>query len=80
MRLGPRIICSDVGDAARVVVNGRTGIVASTPVDWGQAILALSSNSELRERLGAAGRKRAEQEYSFQACAPRVASILQNLI
>lgn len=80
MGLGLPVICSHVGDAARVVVNGETGIVANTPDDWGQAILALSSSRELRERLGSAGRERAKREYSFQACAPRVASILKGLI
>jgi glycosyltransferase involved in cell wall biosynthesis len=80
MGLGLPVLCSNVGDAARVVVNDKTGIVASTPDDWEKAILALTSSRELRERLGAAGRERAAREYSFQACAPQVASLLQSLV
>lgn len=80
MGLGLPVVCSDVGDASRVVINGETGMVARSPEDWRQAILTLASSSELRERLGAAGGERVAREYSFQSCAPRVASILRGVV
>lgn len=79
MGIGLPVICSDVGDASRIIVHQQTGFVARNAEDWKQAIKLLTGDAALRTRLGQAGRDRAEQEYSFQSWAPRIATILRDL-
>ncbi|MCC6993613.1 MAG: glycosyltransferase family 4 protein [Deltaproteobacteria bacterium] len=64
------------GGVGEIVVDGETGLLA--PPDDPRALAAcierLSRDPELRRRLGAAGRRRAESLYSLDACVRGVLS------
>lgn len=77
MACGLPIIATDAGDNARVVLNGETGLVV--PIDDVDTITdclgPLLTDDALRERMGHAGRARAEQEFSIQAMARKTGDL-----
>jgi glycosyltransferase involved in cell wall biosynthesis len=52
------------------VIHNETGIVVPPrdPKAIGNAIITLARDPERRKRLGAAGRKRVEKEFSIERC------------
>jgi glycosyltransferase involved in cell wall biosynthesis len=64
MAAGLPVIANPVGANCEMVVPGETGFLASTPDEWALAIQRLAGDPELRTRMGAAGRRRVEREYS----------------
>jgi glycosyltransferase involved in cell wall biosynthesis len=69
-----------VGVNQDLVKDGVNGFWAMTPEDWGKKLSLLIENSELRERMGREGRRRVLENYTFQACAPRLLLILNRLM
>ena len=69
-------IASPVGENRRVVVEGETGFLASTPGEWRDALARLAADPALRRRMGAASRERAA-EYSLAKYAPILAGFLR---
>jgi glycosyltransferase involved in cell wall biosynthesis len=76
MACGIPVIASPVGVNAHIVEPGKTGFLASSAEEWIQALITLSKNASMRNEFGMAGRKKVEQEYSLQVCAPRLLEIL----
>lgn len=72
-------VASPVGANREVVVPGETGLWATTPQEWTQALAQLFVNPSLRARLGAQARRRAEEHYDLQLLAPRYLSWLSAL-
>jgi glycosyltransferase involved in cell wall biosynthesis len=70
------VIASPVGANQRIVAQHETGVLASDHREWLAALRLLGASSELRARMGAAGRARAEAQYSLQAAAPRLLELL----
>lgn len=70
-------VCSPVGAAPEIVRNGREGFLAGTTAEWDDALAALLADADLRSRLGAAGRSRAEERFSVRANAPKLVAILE---
>lgn len=68
--LSSAVVASPFGEYA-CVRDGLDGLVAGSPDEWVDALDALVRNDGLRERLGAAGRKRAEAEYDWNNPACR---------
>jgi glycosyltransferase involved in cell wall biosynthesis len=50
-----------------------------TPEEWEEKLSLLIENSELRKQMGREGRKRVLEMFTFQACAPRLFSILDRV-
>jgi len=67
MSLGIPAVVSPVGANKNVVENGITGYWAETENEWEQYLEQLILDDELRERLGAAGRKKMIDEYAVSA-------------
>jgi glycosyltransferase involved in cell wall biosynthesis len=78
MACGRPVVASPVGANTRLVEHGVTGFRAETISDWVRALGALR-DSELRSRMGVAGRAKVEQEYCVQVTAPRLAHLLHSL-
>jgi glycosyltransferase involved in cell wall biosynthesis len=59
------------GGVAEIVLDGETGLLVAPndPQKLAIVIQQLARAAPLRERMGAAGRKRAEELYSIEACA-----------
>lgn len=67
------------GGVGETVVDGVTGLLArpDSAADLAAHLQRLVADSALRDRLGKAGRGRAEREYSLSACADRLALVYQ---
>jgi glycosyltransferase involved in cell wall biosynthesis len=76
MAAGVPVVADDVGVSPEVVGHGRAGLIPKTSDEWVEALLALLRDPSLRSRLGSAGRRRVERDFSVQRWAPRLAAIL----
>jgi glycosyltransferase involved in cell wall biosynthesis len=77
MCAGIPVVADGVGVSAQVVGHERGGLIAGGPDEWVEALVELSRDVALRARLGATGRDRVQRDYSLEAWAPRLASILR---
>jgi glycosyltransferase involved in cell wall biosynthesis len=77
MAAGLPVIASPVGANAELVADGETGLLPKELKDWPAAIAVLAADVEQRAHMGAAGRQRAEREYSLQRAADFWADLLQ---
>jgi glycosyltransferase involved in cell wall biosynthesis len=77
--VGVAVVCTPVGVNRDLVEDGMNGFYATTPDEWEEKLSLLIENSELREQMGREGRRRVFEKYTFQACAPRLFSILSQV-
>jgi phosphatidylinositol alpha-1,6-mannosyltransferase len=67
------------GGAAEAVADGETGVVVPAPDDpraVAAALAPLLDAPDLRRAMGAAARRRAETEFSYDVLAARLAEVL----
>jgi glycosyltransferase involved in cell wall biosynthesis len=76
MAAGLPVVANPVGMNRRMVVHGQTGLLASTPQEWAEAIARLAADPPLRRQMGAAGRRLVEQRYSVAGWGPRLAEVV----
>lgn len=79
MACGLPVVASPVGVNGEIVTHGETGFLASTSAEWRSALQTLINDPELRLRMGQAGRRRVERDYSMQVHGPRVARLLADV-
>lgn len=79
MACGLPVVASPVGVNSDIVEHGVNGFLASTEQEWRAALSTLLADPELRRRMGAAGRKKVEEDYSLQVWGPRVAQMLRSV-
>lgn len=75
--VGLPVVCTPVGINRDLVEDGRTGFYAATPGEWEEKLSILVEDESLRERMGQKGREKVLEQYTLQACAPRLFSILE---
>lgn len=80
MALGIPTICSPVGVNSEIIQDGDNGFLAATEDEWIARLTQLLHSSELRARLGLAGRTTVEAKYSATAQAPRVFEVLRSVV
>jgi hypothetical protein len=71
-------VASPVGINAHLLDQGR-GFLAVTEREWADALSALMLRPELRQELGAAGRRFVEQEYSLRGWLPILLEVLSRV-
>ena len=76
MACGLPVVASPVGVNRQIVEHGVNGFLAETPVQWEQALRTLLADSNLRQRMGHAGRQKVVREYCLQATAPVISGLL----
>ncbi|MDF1776205.1 MAG: glycosyltransferase family 4 protein [Rhizobiaceae bacterium] len=76
MACGLPVVASPVGVNNEIVEHGVNGFLAETESEWVSALDALLGDAELRRRMGMAGRKKVERDYSLQVYGPKVAAML----
>lgn len=76
MACGLPVIASPVGVNREIVEHGVNGFLASSEKEWRSALCGLLNDSELRRKMGNAGREKVVAKYSIQAQGPRVARLL----
>jgi len=90
------VVASAVGGIKEVVVNGETGFLVPLELEGGATfaprdpekfardlaaqINQLMADPQLRERFGRAGRKRAEENFSWSAIAAKTEALYQSLL
>lgn len=79
MACGLPVVASPVGVNTRIIRHGENGFLASTDAEWEQALTRLISSQDVRRRMGAAGRRRVEQEFSLQVQAPRLEHLFRSI-
>ena len=77
--VGVPVVCTPVGVNRDLVEDGANGFYAMTPAEWEEKLSLLIENPQLREEMGREGRRRVLEKYTFQACAPRLFSILDRV-
>lgn len=80
MACGLPVVASPVGVNREIVEHGVNGFLASTDEEWRSAIETLLRDPDLRQRMGMAGRKKVEEQYSLQVWGPRVAEMMRDLV
>jgi glycosyltransferase involved in cell wall biosynthesis len=78
MALGIPTVCSPVGVNTEIVHNGVNGMIAASEDEWIGALSSLLRSTELRARLGAAGRSTVEERYSAVSQVPRFHKVLES--
>ncbi|MGL4549999.1 MAG: glycosyltransferase family 4 protein [Gemmataceae bacterium] len=76
MAAGLPVIANPVGVHPAMVRHGATGLLASTPYEWIDAVTRLVKDTDLRRRMGRIGRARVESEYGVAEGARRWADLL----
>ncbi len=76
MAAGLPVVANPLGMNAHMVIDGETGVLASTPRQWAEAIARLAGDAALRRAMGAAGRRMVEQHYSVAHWGPRFAALI----
>lgn len=77
MACGLPVVASPVGVNKEIVSSRVNGFLANTTDEWVEALEELLVNRDLRETMGAAGRRLVESVYCIQKTGPRVAQLLQ---
>lgn len=80
MAAGIPSIASPVGANCEIVRPGETGFLARTVEEWRDALATLIDDKALRERMGAAARRRVEAEYSVARWAPVLERTLREVV
>lgn len=75
MAAGLPVVANPVGVHREMVRHGESGYLAETPTQWCEAVGRLADDADLRRRMGSAGRRRLEAEYSVS----RGAALWQNV-
>jgi glycosyltransferase involved in cell wall biosynthesis len=76
MSVGVPAVCSPVGMNRTVIQHGFNGFLADSPEQWLACLEALTVDRELRSKVGEAGRRTVEAEYSMQRSAHRFGEVL----
>jgi glycosyltransferase involved in cell wall biosynthesis len=77
MAVGVPGVISRVGSAIDIVKEGENGFLASTEDEWVEKVARLIEDPELRRRIGAAGRRTAERDFSISSNGPRLLEVLK---
>jgi glycosyltransferase involved in cell wall biosynthesis len=78
MAAGLPVVANPVGVHVEMVRHGETGFLARTPDEWVEAVGHLAGDAALRGRMGQAGRRLVEEEYSVAAGAARWLALLKD--
>ena len=78
MATGVPTICSAVGENKYLIKNGENGFLVNDLNEWVEKIEQLANSDKLRKKLGKAGQKTVEDNYSYEAIIPKLVGILSN--
>lgn len=80
MACGVATIMSDVGVNSDIIEHGKNGFLAQTEQQWIDYLSLLIENSDLRHKIGQAGRETVVKNYSVNAHKDSYLCILKSLI
>ncbi|HEX7591676.1 MAG TPA: glycosyltransferase family 4 protein [Candidatus Limnocylindrales bacterium] len=79
---GVPVVATRVGGIPEVVADGETGLLVppENPEQLAAALARLIADSDLRARLGAAGRRKIEAEFRWEDCVERMERVYAGVI
>ena len=77
MAVGVPSVASAVGINSKIVKEGITGFLASSPYEWEEKLAVLIEYPNLRREVGMCARQQVERKYSPRATWARLLRILQ---
>jgi glycosyltransferase involved in cell wall biosynthesis len=80
MALGIPTVCSPVGVNTEIIDGGKNGFIAGADEEWIEKLTQLIRSSELRAKLGLAGRRTVEERYSAESQVPRVHKLFRDVV
>lgn len=80
MSLAKPVVASPVGMNLEIVKDDVNGYLAPTMDHWYEYLTRLVGNARLRERLGHAGRRTVEENFSVRACFPKLLNVFRRVI
>lgn len=80
MACGVPVVASPIGMNAEILQKGEIGFGATTPHEWVEALQELLADPDLCTRLGHNGRQVAQQHFSLDVLAPRLANTLKTQV
>jgi glycosyltransferase involved in cell wall biosynthesis len=82
MAAGLPMIVTDAGGNGEAVTDGETGLIVPSrdPLRMAEAMIALAGDPSMRERLGAAARRRIAERFTFDHCADSYDALYRVLI
>ncbi len=79
MAIGIPCVASPVGINKSIILDGKTGFLATTPEDWVSKLSALIENSEMRNEMGREARLRALEKYSLDVATTKLLEALNSI-
>jgi glycosyltransferase involved in cell wall biosynthesis len=79
MAMALPVVATNVGMSPRIIEDGVNGILVETEDEWVAALQRLIDEPELRRRLGAAGRKSVEENYSTWAVRGQYLDVFEEI-
>jgi L-malate glycosyltransferase len=80
MAIGIPAVATAYGTNFRIIEDGVSGMLAKDHADWVNKIIRLIDDPQLREKIGRAGRKRVEEEFSLQANLPKYSKAFKKAV
>ena len=80
MAMSKAVVSTSIGAEGLPVRSGENILLADTPQDFADAVIALLRDLDRRKRLGAAARALVQEKYSWPIVAERFAGILEEAI
>ncbi len=79
---GKPAVAFDIGGVNEVIINGKNGLLVSNrnSEDLAEALLQLLDNSELRQKMGHAGRQFVEKNFTWDICTQKMLKIYQETL
>lgn len=78
--VGVPVVCTPVGINRDIVEDGESGFWAQNGEEWEKRLLKLIEEEGLRREMGLKGRKTVERDYSLDMNAPRLCSVLKEVM
>src|SRR3990167_3794048 len=80
MACGIPAVASAVGNNKEIILDGLNGFLVHSRDEWINRISSLIEDGELRFRLGSAGRRLVEEDYSLHKYAPRYCEAIKRVL
>lgn len=79
MACGVATVVSAFGEMPYIFHDGVNGYLAKNEEEWVEKLEKLLSNKELRAKMGRAGQKTVQENYSYEAMIPRLIKLINSL-
>ena len=80
MALGVPTVATAIGANYRVIDDKVSGMLVNSHQEWVNALSALIESPELRKKIGEAGRKKIEQEFSIETNQKNYLNVLKKMV